>query len=190
MSTEDRELIRECLAGNRKAYRTLLVRYQDIVFNYCKRMIRDPGQAEDIAQEAFVRTLTRLDRYDERYTFSAWIFKIATNLCIDHLRKSKRIAYSLDQDIESRDGSFRREMASKEPDPTARVQAGEQMQLLNEAIAELPEHYRSILLLRHQEEMSYEEIAQTLDLPIGTVKIRIHRAREQIKRRLDPDEIL
>ncbi len=190
MSTEDRDLIRECLGGSRKAYRTLLVRYQDPVFNYCKRMIRDPGQAEDIAQEAFVRTLTRLDRYDERYTFSAWIFKIATNLCIDHLRKSKRIAYSLDQDIDGGDGSFRRDMPSKAPDPTAQVQASEQMQMLNEAIAELPEHYRAILLLRHQEDMSYDEIAQALDLPIGTVKIRIHRAREQIKRRLDPDELL
>ena len=190
MSTEDRELIRRCIAGDDKAYRALLVRYQDMVFNYCKRMIRDPGQAEDIAQEAFVRTMTRLDRYDERYTFSAWIFKIATNLCIDHLRKSKRIAYSLDEDVGGSDGSYRREMASGEPDPADRLQAAEQMRMLNEAVAELPEHYRAILLLRHQEEMSYEEIAQALDLPIGTVKIRIHRAREQVKRRLDPDELL
>jgi len=190
VSAEDRELIRRCLGGDRKAYQSLLMRYQDPVFNYCKRMLRDPAQAEDIAQEAFVRTMTRLEHYDERYSFSAWIFKIATNLCIDHLRKAKRIAYSLDQEIDSREGSYRREVAGKEPDPSARTLAGEQMAMLNEAVAELPEHYRSILLLRHQEDLSYEEIARVLDLPIGTVKIRIHRARQQIKRRLDRDEVL
>ena len=84
-------------------------------------MIKNSAQAEDIAQEALVRTLTRLETYDERYSFSAWVFKIATNLCIDHLRKAKRIAYSLDQDVEGGDGSYRREVAAKAPDPSARA---------------------------------------------------------------------
>ncbi len=190
MSAEDRELIRSCLRGDRLAYRTLLRRYQDPIFSYCLRMIKDSAQAEDIAQEALVRTLTRLETYDERYSFSAWVFKIATNLCIDHLRKAKRIAYSLDQDIQGSDGSYKREMPSRGPDPSARTLASEQMDLLDEAVAALPEHYRAILLLRHREELSYEEIARILELPIGTVKIRIHRAREQIKRRLDRDELL
>ncbi|MCP4544900.1 MAG: sigma-70 family RNA polymerase sigma factor [bacterium] len=158
--------------------------------NYCKRMVRDSGQAEDIAQEALVRTLTRLERYDERYSFSAWIFKIATNLCIDHLRKAKRIAFSLDEDIQGGDGSFRREMPGKTAPPSEETLANEQMQLLNEALATLPEHYRAILLLRHREDLSYDEIARVLDLPIGTVKIRIHRAREHIKRSLNRDEVL
>ena len=190
MSAEDRELIRSCLRGDRRAYKTLLARYQDPIFNYCQRMIKDSGQAEDIAQEALVRTLTRLENYDERYSFSAWVFKIATNLCIDHLRKAKRIAYSLDQELDGKDGSFRREVAAPTPDPSQRALAAEQMRMLDEAVAELPEHYRAILLLRHREELSYAEIARILELPIGTVKIRIHRAREQIKRRLDRDELL
>ena len=190
MSVEDRELIRRCLRGDHKAYRELLLRYQDPVFNYCRRMTRDPGQAEEIAQEAFVRTLTRLEQYDERYSFSAWIFKIATNLCIDHIRRSRRIAYSLDEELEAADGSFRRELPSEEPDPAERTLAREQMEMLNDAVARLPEHYRAILLLRHQEGLSYEEIAAVLGLPIGTVKIRIHRAREQVKRSLDKDEII
>lgn len=121
MSVEDRELIRSCLRGDRRAYRTLLRRYQDPIYNYCLRMIKNSAQAEDIAQEALVRTLTRLETYDERYSFSAWVFKIATNLCIDHLRKAKRIAYSLDQDVEGGDGSYRREVAAKAPDPSARA---------------------------------------------------------------------
>jgi RNA polymerase sigma-70 factor, ECF subfamily len=190
VSAEDRELIRSCLRGDRRAYKVLLARYQDPIFNYCQRMIKDSGQAEDIAQEALVRTLTRLENYDERYSFSAWVFKIATNLCIDHLRKAKRIAYSLDQDIQGSDGSYHREVAATTPDPSQRTLASEQMRMLDEAVDELPEHYRSILLLRHREELSYEEIARILELPIGTVKIRIHRAREQIKRRLDRDELL
>jgi len=190
VSVEDRELIRSCLRGDAKSYRALVLRYQDPVFNYCKRMIRDSGQAEDIAQEAMVRTLTKLERYDERYSFSAWIFKIATNLCIDHLRKAKRIAYSLDQDVDFGEGSFRREVASPIPNSDEGVLATERMGLLNEALKLLPEHYRSILLLRHQEDLSYDEIARILELPIGTVKIRIHRAREHIKRSLNRDEIL
>jgi RNA polymerase sigma-70 factor (ECF subfamily) len=190
MSADDRQLIRACLKGDRRAYGALLRRYQDPVFNYCKRMIRDPGQAEDIAQESFVRTFTRLERYDERYSFSAWIFKIATNLCIDHLRRAKRIAYSLDQDIQDQDGAYRREMRASGPDPTEQAEAHEQLRLLNDAVAELPEHYRAILLLRHQEDLSYDEIAEVLDLPIGTVKIRIHRARERVKKRLDLDELI
>ncbi len=190
MSAEDRELIRSCLRGDRRAYRTLLQRYQDPIFNYCQRMIKDSAQAEDIAQEALVRTLTRLETYDERYSFSAWVYKIATNLCIDHLRKARRIAFSMDKDVEGREGSYRREFSAKGPDPSARTLAGEQMRLLDDAVAELPEHYRAILLLRHREDLSYDEIARVLDLPIGTVKIRIHRAREQIKRRLDRNELL
>jgi RNA polymerase sigma-70 factor (ECF subfamily) len=190
VSAEDRTLIRRCLRGDRKAYEALLHRYQDPVYNFCHRMVRDSGQAEDIAQEAFVRTLTRLEQYDERYSFASWVFKIASNLCIDHLRKSRRIAYSLDEEIGTADGSYRREPAGLGPDPADRTHAAEQMRLLDEAVADLPEHYRVILLLRHREDLSYEEIARILDLPIGTVKIRIHRAREQVKRRLNRDEVL
>jgi RNA polymerase sigma-70 factor, ECF subfamily len=190
VSVEDRELIRRCLRGDSRAYRALLVRYQGPIFNHCRRMIKDPGQAEDIAQEAFVRTLTRLERYDERYKFSAWLFKIATNLCIDHLRKARRIAYSLDQDIDGDDGSYRREIAAPGPDPSARAEAGEQMSFLSQAMQKLPEHYRAILLLRHEEDLSYAEIAKILDLPIGTVKIRIHRAREQVKRSMNSEDLL
>jgi RNA polymerase sigma-70 factor (ECF subfamily) len=135
VSVEDRELIRSCLRGDRQAYRALLARYQDPIFGYCLRMIKDSGQAEDIAQEALVRTLTRLENYDERYSFSAWVFKIATNLCIDHLRKAKRIAYSLDQEIEGKDGSFRRELPSPTPDPSERLLAEEQMRMLDAAVA-------------------------------------------------------
>jgi RNA polymerase sigma-70 factor (ECF subfamily) len=190
VSAEDRELIQRCLRGDRRAYRALVDRYQDPVFSFCLRMIRNPAQAEDIAQEAFVRTLTRLDQYDPRYSFSAWLFKIAANLCIDHLRKAKRIAYSLDDDGVDGEGPRRRELAGPGPDPTQAVLAKERLRLLNEAVDALPEHYRVILLLRHQEELSYEEIASVLDLPIGTVKIRIHRAREQVKRRLDQHDML
>lgn len=189
-ASEDRKLIRRCLQEDRQAFGLLLRRYQDSVYNYCLRMLRNPGLAEEVAQESFVRTMTRLDRYDERYPFSAWLFKIATNLCIDHLRKNKRIAYSLDEDISGEDGSFRREMASQGPDPHEETFIRERGRLIDRAIDDLPEHYRSILLLRHQEERSYEEIAEILDLPLGTVKIRIHRAREQLKRRLNRDEML
>lgn len=189
-AAEDRKLIRRCLEEDRQAYRLLLARYQDPVYNYCWRMLKNPGLAEEVAQESFVRTLTRLDRYDEKYPFSAWLFKIATNLCIDHIRKNKRIAYSLDEDLQGEDGSFRREVASNTPDPSQVTFQNERREIIAEAIAELPEHYRSILLLRHQAEKSYQEISEILDLPLGTVKIRIHRAREQLKRRLKRDEIV
>lgn len=190
MAHEDRELIRRCLQGDRRAYAAILDRYRDPVYNYCQRMLKDPARAEDIAQEALVRTLTQLEKYDAKYSFSGWLFKIATNLCIDHLRKARRIAFSLDDELEGFDSSWRREFASPGPDPSQLVERSEDMRKINEAIGELSEPYRAILLLRHQEDLSYDEIARILELPLGTVKIRIHRAREQIRRRLSREDFI
>lgn len=187
---EELELIRLCRKGEQNACRSLVERYQDSLYNYCFRILKDPSEAEEIAQECFVRTLTRLDRYKESYPFASWLFRIAHNLCIDHIRKRKRIAYSLDAGIEGEEGSWHPEPASRNPSPQEDTIQQETNELLNQAIAELPEQYRSILLLRHQEDLSYQEISSILKLPLGTVKIRIHRARERLKRRLRHESFL
>jgi RNA polymerase sigma-70 factor (ECF subfamily) len=186
---EDIELISRAKAGEEKAYRTLLVKYQRSVFTICMRMVRDRELAADLSQDVFMKVFTMLDRYDSSYAFSSWLFKITSNLCIDHLRKRRVETYPMEAPIEGDDKEFSRQYEAPDPTPETQLIRKEQMEYLNEAVEELPPHYRMIILLRHQENLSYDEIAETLDIPLGTVKARIHRAREMLKNRLRKEDI-
>ncbi len=182
---EDAELVARARTGDERAYRALLERYERPVFTICLRMVRDRELAADLAQDAFIKVFSMLDRYDRRYAFSSWLFKITSNLCIDHLRRRRVETVPMDDPIAGEDGDIRRQYAADGPDPHQQAERSERMAMLEEAIAELPEHYRVILLLRHQEHLAYEEIARVLDVPLGTVKARIHRAREALRRILE-----
>ena len=185
MKDDDRELIALARKGDEKAYRTLLTRYQGPVFNICLRMIRNREEARDLAQEAFVKVFSMLERYDPTYAFSSWLFKITYNLCIDSMRKRRIDTLSMDAPVSGESGEFARQFESPRDNPEKELMKKEQMELLVEGIESLPPHYRIMILLRHQENLSYEEIAESLEIPLGTVKARIHRAREMLKVNLE-----
>lgn len=180
MVDEDRILIARCLKGDERAFEELLDKYRTSVFSICMRMVRNRSSAEDIAQEVFVKIFSALDRYDPTYPFSSWLRRITSNLCIDHLRREKERTLSLDQPLGGEDDDLLIQVPSKAAGPDRELESREAMAMLEEAIARLPEHYRIIVILRHQEELSYEEISETLGIPLGTVKARIHRARNLI----------
>ena len=181
---EDRELIARARKGDEAAYRVLLEQYQRTVFNICLRMVRNREEAEDLAQEAFMKVFSMLDRYNPSFAFSSWLFKITSNLCIDKIRKRRINTLPMDQPVQSENGEYARQYQAPDDDPERLLVKSEKMKQLSDAIDSLPPHYRVMIVLRHQEDLSYEEIAETLDVPLGTVKARIHRAREMLKSRL------
>ncbi len=187
---EDKQLILSARKGDEQAFRALLVKYERAVFSICLRMVRNREQAEDLAQESFMKVFAMLERYNPSYAFSSWLFKITSNLCIDSIRKRKLDTLPLDQPIQSAAGEFSRQYESREDDPEKTMIGREKMERLKEAIESLPPHYRIMILLRHQQDLSYEEIAETLEVPLGTVKARIHRAREMLKNRLAGEDML
>ena len=180
MSDEDRILIERCLKGDEKAFEELLCKYRSSVYSICLRMVRNRSIAEDIAQEVFTKVFTALTRYDPAYPFSSWLNRITSNLCIDYLRREKGRAISLDQPIGGDDADLFIQLPASAPGPDREMESKEMMAILEEAMGALPEHYRIIVILRHQEQLSYEEISDTLGIPLGTVKARIHRARNMI----------
>ena len=175
--------------GREPAFRELVRRYERPVFSLIFRMVRDRETAEDLAQDTFIKVLNNIDRYRPEFKLSSWLFKIANNVTIDHLRRRQLATVSLDGsphaataaeaqatslDVESRGQSALEAIESREH--------GSAIEL---AIGKLRPEYRSCILLRHVEGRSYEEIAATLDLPLGTVKTYIHRARHELREALE-----
>lgn len=180
MADEDRDLIERCLKGEEKAFEQLLGKYRASVFSICLRMVRNPSTAEEVAEEVFVKIFSALDRYDPTFPFASWLRRITSNLCIDYLRREKDRPLSLDQPIGGSDDGMLIQLPARTVAPDRDVETKEMMAMVEEAIGRLPEHYRIIVILRHQEERSYEEISEILGIPLGTVKARIHRARNMI----------
>lgn len=181
---EDLLLVERCKRGDQVAYGQLVRKYQNSVYNLCRKMVRNPEEARDLAQEAFLKTFASLERYNPVYAFSSWLFKITSNLCIDHIRKQRMRLFSIDDPVEGDEGPLFRELADPRRRPDEVSEVSELREAIRCAVERLPEHYRVILILRHQEQLSYEEIAATLEIPLGTVKARIHRAREGLKAHL------
>lgn len=181
---EDRALIVRAKGGDEKAFRTLLKRYERSVYSICLRMASNREEALDLAQEAFIKVFSTLDKYDPAFAFSSWLYKITSNLCIDFLRKRRIETVAMDEPVRGEKGDYIRQYQSPMDNPEALALRKERSSLVVDAIGQLPPHYRIILLLRHQEALSYEEIASVLGIPLGTVKARIHRAREMLKGKL------
>ena len=178
---EDLKLIKRCKRGEEAAFSLLLARYRSAIYGLSLRMVRNPEDARDMAQEVFIKVFSLLDRYDEAYAFSSWIFRIATNHCIDHLRRNRVHFMSIEGHTSSDGEEMEMQLPSKGPRPDQIIERNEAMVKLDEVVSELPPHYKAIILLRHDQELSYEEIATILDLPLGTVKARIHRARAMVQ---------
>lgn len=175
---EDAQLIQAALKGNNRAYEKLMTKYHDAISNFIYRMIQDKQQVEDLTQEAFIKAFGSLASFDAEYAFSTWLYKIATNNCIDYIRRRKLQMYSIDKPIQSKESDYSFELPDESYEADRNVISDQRARLLNQAIARLPEKYRTVIRLRHTEERSYEEIAEMLKLPIGTVKAHIFRARE------------
>ncbi len=179
---EDRQLIADALAGQEKAFERLLTKYRNLVYTIMLKMVRNPQEAEDLTQEAFMKAFNSLASFNEEFAFSTWLMKIATNNCIDFLRKRKLKTYSINEPIQYKDEKVEFELPDKEPGPERKLLQEERRKLIEEAIEQLPPRYRHVIILRHKEEKSYEEIAELLDLPLGTVKAQIFRARELLNK--------
>src|SRR5919205_1623356 len=175
--------------GREAAFRELVRRYERPVFSLILRMVRDRQTAEDLAQDTFIKVLNNIDRYRPEFKLSSWLFKIANNLTIDHLRKRQLSTVSIDgsphaasaAEIEAT--SF--DVEARGESPLEEMESRELGSAIEKAIATLRPEYRACIMLRHVEGRSYEEIAATLDLPLGTVKTYIHRARHELRRALE-----
>lgn len=181
----DQEVVEQAKAGREAAYRELIRRYERPVFSLIYRMVRDREAAEDLAQETFIKTLNAIGTYRPEFKFSSWIFKIANNAAIDHLRKRGLDTLSIDgaPDAVTPDAieATTLQVSDRRETPLQELEARELGGAIEAAIARLRPEYRSCILLRHVDGRPYEEIAEMLDLPLGTVKTYIHRARHELR---------
>lgn len=185
----DQQVVVYAQQGREDAYRELISRYERPVFSLIFRMVRDKETAEDLAQETFIKVLNNIDRYLPEFKFSSWLFKIANNVAIDHLRRRQLDTVSMDGSPHAMTAeaveSTRFDVADSAENALEEMEAKELGSAIERAIARLRPEYRSCIMLRHVEGRSYEEIASTLDLPLGTVKTYIHRARHELRRALE-----
>ncbi len=185
----DQEIVALARQGREAAYRELIGRYQRPVFSLIYRLVRDREKSEDLAQDTFIKVLNALDRYDPSYKFSSWIFKIAHNTSLDHLRKKEPITLSLDGSPHAETASEQEasviQALSTEETPEDYAASRELGATLEVAIGKLRPEYRTAIILCHVEGRPYEEIAETMGVPLGTVKTYIHRARNALKKELE-----
>ncbi len=185
----DQDVVEHALEGRESAYRELISRYERPVFSVIYRMVRDREKAEDLAQDTFIKVFNALDKYDPSYKFSSWIFKIAHNTTVDLLRKKEPETLSLDGSPHARtqeqaEASSLTAVSHDETpeDYTASKELGSEIEM---ALAELRPKYREALVLWHLEGRPYDEIAEIMDLPLGTVKTYIHRGRNELREKLE-----
>jgi RNA polymerase sigma-70 factor (ECF subfamily) len=181
----DQEVVLLARSGREAAYRELIRRYERPVFALLFRMVRDRELAEDLSQETFVKALNAIESYRPEFKFSSWIFKIANNAAIDHLRRRELDTLSLDGSPHAETPEAMQatalQIGARQESPLDTVEARELGSEIEAAIGRLRPEYRSCILLRHVEGRAYEEIAEILDLPLGTVKTYIHRARNELR---------
>lgn len=184
----DQEVVVLAKSGRDAAYRELVRRYERPVFSLIYRMVRDRELAEDLAQETFVKALNAIESYRPEFKFSSWIFKIANNAAIDHLRRRELDTLSLDgsPNAETADAveATALQISDRTETPLEELEARELGGAIEVAIGQLRPEYRACILLRHVEGRPYEEIAEMLSLPLGTVKTYIHRARNELRQAL------
>jgi len=181
---EDNQLIADALKGSQKAFADLEGRYRNAIFHIVFKIVRDKETANDLVQETFMKAFTSLASYRSEFRFSTWLYKIAANSSIDFLRKKRINALSLDQQIETSNGKVEIEVPDYSYHPENELVRKQQRFSIDEAIDSLPGKYREVIVYRHKDDKSYEEIADLLHIPVGTVKARIFRARELLKKKL------
>ncbi|MFY9310936.1 MAG: sigma-70 family RNA polymerase sigma factor [Bacteroidia bacterium] len=176
----DYNLIRAALdKGDQKAYAELMERYRDSVYFMLLKMVNNKDDAEDLTIEAFGKAFKRLSQYTPTYAFSTWLFKIASNNCIDFIRRKKMVVFSIDKKFENDEGGeLNMDIKADSPNPEEHMVRKQKVKHMHEIVEKLKPRYRVLVELRYFDELSYEEIAEKLDLPLGTVKAQLFRARE------------
>ena len=169
----DRELIVRARRGDRNAFGELVTCYQTGVFNVCFRLLHERSEAEDLAQETFMRAYDRLPMFDLDREFGPWIRRIAANLCLNYL-ESRKVTAQLDEERDADDGQT----------PERQVEVRERSAQIRDALLSLPPHYRVVIELRHYQELSYDEIASELKIPLSDVKSHLFRARKLLAEKL------
>ena len=175
----DMELVKQAQAGDQKAYTKLLSRYRDSIYFMLLKMVGNKVDAEDLTIEAFGKAFRNIDLYSANYAFSTWLFKIASNNGIDFLRRKKGKLVSMDQENDDEEnGSRPIVVSSNEPDPSESLIKSQTVETVRNVVEKLKPRYRKLVEMRYFQELSYEEIAEQLDMPIGTVKAQLFRSRE------------
>ncbi|HEX2640466.1 MAG TPA: sigma-70 family RNA polymerase sigma factor [Pyrinomonadaceae bacterium] len=175
----DIELIAGAVKGREDGFEELVRRYQRPIVGYVFRMLGDYESSLDVTQEVFIKVYNSLARYSSEYKFSTWLYRIAHNAAIDHMRRNSVNSQSLE--TESEDGAYQLQLESSGPTPEQDHQRSEWRAEIDTVIKRLPGPYRELIVLRHSQDMSYDEIAEVTGLPLGTVKNRLFRAREMMR---------
>ncbi|MFI5219031.1 MAG: RNA polymerase sigma factor [Bacteroidia bacterium] len=176
----DYKLVRQAIdKGDQKAYAELMSRYKDSIYFMLLKMVNNRDDADDLTIEAFGKAFKNIKQYTPDFAFSTWLFKIATNNCIDFIRKKKKQTMSIDKGITTDDGSeMVLEVKSDRPDPEEHLMKKQKVVMMRDVVEKLKPRYKKLVELRYFQELSYEEIADELQLPLGTVKAQLFRARE------------
>lgn len=176
---EDLVLVDKAQKGDQHAYSLLLERYRESVYFTMLKMVKNPDDADDLTIEAFGKAFNRIGQYSPNFAFSTWLFKIASNNCIDFIRKKRIKVTSMDSGINTADGSIMYvEAESQTLDPAEHMMHKQKVVAMREVVSKLKPRYRELIELRYFQELSYEEIASELNLPLGTVKAQLFRARD------------
>ena len=175
---EDSDAVKKCLNGDNFYFRVLEKKYKKLIASLIRRMIKDEEDVLDLTQETFIKAYNALDTFQEGYSFSSWIYRIASNNCIDFLRKKRFQTVSLDQPLFDSDDANYFDVEDVTSRPDNNYLAEERREIINKAIEELPDSYKEIIKLRHEDDLDYTEIANELNMPIGTVKAHLFRARK------------
>jgi len=176
---KDIELVEKARTGDQLAYAELLGRYRDAIYFMLLKMVNSQVDAEDLTIEAFGKAFKNIDQYTPNFAFSTWLFKIATNNCIDFIRKKRASLVSLDQTMDGEDSLAPSTLIqSDDPDPETYMINKQKIKHMRKVVSRLKPRYRQLVELRYFKEYSYDEIAVELDIPIGTVKAQLFRARE------------
>jgi RNA polymerase sigma-70 factor (ECF subfamily) len=177
---KDYNLVRNAIEnGDQKAYAELMSRYKDSIYFMLLKMVNNRDDADDLTIEAFGKAFKNIRQYTPDYAFSTWLFKIATNNCIDFIRKKRKQTFSIDKGIETDDGGeLNVDIRSSQPDPEENMMKKQKVMMMRDVVERLKPRYRKLVELRYFQERSYEEIADELSLPLGTVKAQLFRARE------------
>lgn len=175
----DRELIAGTVAGQLDGFEELVRRYQRPITGYVFRMLGDYESSLDVTQEVFIKVYNSLHKYSSEYKFSTWLYRIAHNAAVDHLRRNSITPQSLE--AENADGTFQIQLESRASSPEQDRERSEWRTEIDSVVRELPTAYRDLILLRHARDLSYDEIAEVTGLPLGTVKNRLFRAREMMR---------
>ena len=176
--------VKQVLKGDQNAYADIVTLYQNNLYQVCYRMLGNKEEAEDAAQEAFIKAYINLHTYDQKRKFSTWLYRIGTNLCIDRIRK-KKPDYYLDAEVPGTEGlDMYSQLAVDELLPEEELERMELQERIQYEISRLPDKYRAVIILKYIEELPLQEISDILDIPLGTVKTRVHRGREALRKQL------